>query len=83
MVEKKIKDSPQILMQLAKRGDRKAFARIYQLYFTPIFRYIYYRIRDKEETEDLVQLVKIIKEMRKMIKAKKEAASKATTTPEK
>jgi RNA polymerase sigma-70 factor (ECF subfamily) len=42
-------------MQLAKSGDTEAFGRLYELYFVPIFRYIYFRVKDKEEAADLVQ----------------------------
>lgn len=50
-------DDPKALMRLAKNGDDDAFGRLYQIYFTPVFRYIYLRTRNKEETEDLVQNV--------------------------
>ncbi len=50
-------NDPKILMQLAKAGDTKASGRLYELYFIPVFRYIYSRVRDKEETNDLTQTV--------------------------
>ncbi len=46
-----------VLMQLAKSGNTEAFGRLYEIYFVPVFRYIYYRIKNREETEDLVQTV--------------------------
>lgn len=45
------------LFQKAKEGDNIAFGTIYETYFTQIFRYIYYRVRDRELAEDLVQTV--------------------------
>lgn len=44
-------------MQLAKSGDTEAFGCLYGLYFVPVFRYIYFRVKNKEETKDLVQTV--------------------------
>ncbi len=41
----------------AKKGDKKAFSVIYSEFFTPIFRYIYFRVNSKEEAEDLAQNV--------------------------
>ncbi len=51
------KNDPRILMRLAKEGDKEAFGRLYELYFVPVFRYVYFRVRNKEETQDLVQTV--------------------------
>lgn len=44
-------------MQLSKAGDAEAFGRLYELYFVPVFRYIYFRVKDKETANDLVQTV--------------------------
>ncbi|MFA6095164.1 MAG: sigma-70 family RNA polymerase sigma factor [Candidatus Paceibacterota bacterium] len=52
-----LQNDPKILMQLAKAGDAEAFGRLYELYFTPVFRYIYFRVKDKEEANDLAQTV--------------------------
>jgi len=49
--------NPGILMKLAKEGDKEAFGRIYELYFTPVFRYVYFRLRNRHEAEDLTQTV--------------------------
>lgn len=46
-----------ILMEKAKQGDTEAFGRIYELYFTPVFRYVLLRIRNKEESENITQEV--------------------------
>lgn len=50
-------NDPKDLMQLAKNGDTEAFGRLYELYFTPIYRYVYLRTKNKEEAEDLTQSV--------------------------
>ncbi len=50
-------NNPKQLMQLAKNGDTEAFGQLYELYFTPVYRYIYLRTKSKEEAEDLAQVV--------------------------
>ena len=50
-------NDPRALMRLAKEGDSRAFNKLYRLYFTPIFRYIYFRVKTKETAEDLAQEV--------------------------
>ncbi len=45
------------LMRRAKAGDQDAFAHIYKEYFTPVYRYVYFRVRSKHEAEDLAQSV--------------------------
>lgn len=41
----------------AKQGDNDAFNFIYSELFTPLFRYIYFRINNRQEAEDLTQAV--------------------------
>lgn len=48
---------PKNLMQLAKEGNKEAFGQLYQAYYVPVFRYIYLRLGNKEDTKDLVQNV--------------------------
>lgn len=55
MEEDNSKNDPKILMRLAKAGDTEAFGRLYKLYFVPVFRYIYFRVKNKEEANDLTQ----------------------------
>lgn len=43
------------LMRRAKEGDAEAFGILYEEYFTPVFRYIYFRVSDKSRAEDLAQ----------------------------
>ncbi len=52
--EKKEKN-PLFLMRLAKNGDQDAFSQIYELYFVPVFRYIFLRVQNKSDAENLAQ----------------------------
>ena len=55
MTEDYTERDPIILMQRAKDGDGDAFGQLYHTYLIPVFRYIYFRIRDKDTAEDLTQ----------------------------
>ncbi len=57
MEDNNFQNEPKELMRLAKDGDAEAFSRLYELYFAPIFRYIYMRTKIKDEAEDLTQEV--------------------------
>lgn len=48
---------PKELMRRAKAGDETAIAAIYELYFTPVYRYLRLRVANREDCEDLVQMV--------------------------
>lgn len=48
---------PRELIEKAKLGDKEAFGKLYEFYYLPVFRYIHFRIRKKEDTQDLVQTV--------------------------
>jgi RNA polymerase sigma-70 factor (ECF subfamily) len=45
------------LFAQAKAGNETSFNLIYKEYYSPIFKYIYYRTKSKTETEDLTQEV--------------------------
>lgn len=45
------------LIVLAKNGDNDAFEEVYENYYTPLFRYILSRVRNREEAEDMTQVV--------------------------
>src|SRR3989344_7831245 len=45
------------LVAKAKEGDETAFSAIYEQCFTPVFRYLYLRVKNKTEAEDLAQTV--------------------------
>lgn len=45
------------LIQRAKAGDRTAFSELYRTFFAPVYRYIYFRVRSRQEAEDITQNV--------------------------
>ena len=51
------KENPNELMELVKRGDMDAFGALYTTYFTPIFRYLFIRLKNRRDAEDLTQTV--------------------------
>jgi RNA polymerase sigma-70 factor (ECF subfamily) len=54
-------DSPQtqedVLLKRASEGDKQAFGVLYETYMDQIFRYIYYRVANSFEAEDLTENV--------------------------
>ncbi|TSC62570.1 MAG: RNA polymerase sigma-70 factor, ECF subfamily [Parcubacteria group bacterium Gr01-1014_48] len=46
-----------LLIQQARGGDQEAFGKLYALYFTPIYRYVYVRIGVKHDVDDITQTV--------------------------
>ena len=48
-------NNPKELMRRAKKGDVEAFGTLYSFYFTTIFRYIFFRVQNKNTAEDLTQ----------------------------
>lgn len=47
----------QQLLLKVKEGNSEAFGRVYESYFTQIYRYIYFRVKDKDLADDLTQSV--------------------------
>jgi RNA polymerase sigma-70 factor (ECF subfamily) len=45
------------LVKSAKRGDKNAFSGLYKYYITPIFRFVYFRVRNRVDAEDLTQSI--------------------------
>ncbi len=45
------------LIERAVRGDGEAFGELYQNHLDEIYRYIYYRVGDERDAEDLTELV--------------------------
>lgn len=43
------------IFEKAKKGDKKSFSEIYEAYFKPLYRYVYLRIGNKAESDDLAQ----------------------------
>ena len=50
-------DLEPILIARAQQGDTSAFGRLYERYLDRIYRYIYYRVSDQDEAEDLTETV--------------------------
>lgn len=50
-----IQQNSKELIVSAKRGEKNAFGKLYNLYFTPVYRYVYIRVKDKSEVEALTQ----------------------------
>jgi RNA polymerase sigma-70 factor, ECF subfamily len=48
---------PKRLLERAQKGDTEAFGRLYELYYKPVYRYIYLRVGSRELSEDLTQTV--------------------------
>jgi RNA polymerase sigma-70 factor (ECF subfamily) len=46
---------PKNLIIEAKKGNAEAFGQLYELYFTPVFRYLYARTWNTELSEDIAQ----------------------------
>jgi len=47
----------QELLRRAQKGDKYAFDVLYKEFLTPIYRYIYFRVGQKQEAEDIAQVV--------------------------
>jgi RNA polymerase sigma-70 factor, ECF subfamily len=45
------------LVSMAEKGDITAYGCLYDRYIDQIFRYIYFRVNDRQETEDMVEIV--------------------------
>ena len=45
------------LVQEAKAGNHSSFAKLYESFFTPVYRYVFSRIHDKDRSDDIVQMV--------------------------
>lgn len=52
-----IQMDPKDLIEKARYGDKEAFGKLYELYYLPVFRYVHFRIRKKEDAQDLVQII--------------------------
>jgi RNA polymerase sigma-70 factor (ECF subfamily) len=43
------------LVKSAKKGDKNAFSELYEYYIAPIFRFVFFRVRNRLDAEDLTQ----------------------------
>ncbi|MDD5068687.1 MAG: sigma-70 family RNA polymerase sigma factor [Candidatus Pacebacteria bacterium] len=48
-------ENTRTLLEEAKKGDKHAFEEVYRLFFTPVYRYVYLRVKDKKLVEMLTQ----------------------------
>jgi RNA polymerase sigma-70 factor, ECF subfamily len=47
----------ELLVRLASQGDAEAFGKLYDIHLDTVYRYIYYKVRDSSEAEDLTSRV--------------------------
>ncbi len=54
-----LRDQPEVLalVERATSGDIEAFGDLYTLYLNPIYRYVFYHVRDKMTAEDITEEV--------------------------
>ena len=50
-------DDLHALVRRVQNGDLRAFDELYTRFFTPIYRYVYFRVKRKEDAEDIAQTV--------------------------
>lgn len=50
-------DDLHVLVDRAKNGDSGAFDELHTRFLTPIYRYVYFRVKRKEDAEDIAQTV--------------------------
>jgi len=50
-------DDLRVLVEAANQGNRESFGILYEEYFSPIYRFVYFQIKHQEEAEDITQLV--------------------------
>jgi len=55
MTEDEKQEHLKSLILQAKDGNDRAFEEVYSTYYTPLYRYIFMRIKDKQEAEDMTQ----------------------------
>lgn len=52
-----MESDPIALIKKAKEGNTEAYGALYKMYLTPVYRYVYIRVRDKSLAEDIAQNV--------------------------
>ncbi len=57
MAEQRNKEDENDLVVRSYHGDKEAFGKLYEKYLVDIFRYIYYRIANEADAEDLTEIV--------------------------
>ncbi len=48
-------DEEKHLVEMAKNGDNDAFMSLYKIHFEPVYRFIYYKVGNEMEAEDIAQ----------------------------
>ncbi len=51
------KDEVSLLIDRAKGGSADAFGSLYERYSAPIFRFVYFRVKNSRDAEDLTQII--------------------------
>src|SRR3990167_6465633 len=51
------RDDLHVLVRRVQNGDSGAFDELYTHIFTPIYRYVYFRVKRKQDAEDIAQTV--------------------------
>ena len=56
----------QLMVKMAQRGKRRGMERLYELFVEPVFRYVYLRVGNWEEAEDLTSriFIKVFKKIK-------------------
>ena len=49
--------SEEEIVKYARSGNREAFGQLYQYYYQPIYRYVFYRVNHRQDTEDLTEKI--------------------------
>ena len=49
--------SESLLVARARQGDKEAFGDLYELYLTEVYRYVFYRVNNRLDAEDLTEQV--------------------------
>ncbi len=45
------------IVERARSGDQEAFGQLYQQYYQPIYRYVFYRVNHQQDAEDLTEKI--------------------------
>lgn len=51
------KHSEEKIVERAQSGDQEAFGQLYQHYYQPIYRYVFYRVNHQQDAEDLTEKI--------------------------
>ncbi len=57
MLKNKKDETIKDFVSRSQRGDKEAFGELYDIYLKPIFRYVYFKVGNREDAEDLTEQV--------------------------